>query len=169
MKEEIIHKLTVYRSSYMGDTKIIDLHNEHLLSFDKGRVISNVGGYQSNNITFGYVDLINHIIEEFSKINLKVRLSNFWLNINKGTDFNVTHTHGLDHKLMSVVYYHKLCCDKCPIVFTDVVPSIYNWKHIIIPQNQEILFFSGLYPHETIPCQNPDHQRISIAFNFDIL
>ena len=71
MKEEIIYRQSVYRSVYTGDTEIIHLHNQHLVAFDKGRVVSNVGGYQSNNISFGYGDLINFIVEEFSKIDLK--------------------------------------------------------------------------------------------------
>ena len=167
MIEEVIQKKVVYRTNYTGDTSIIDSHNHHLCSFDKGRVISNRGGYQSNDITFGYQDLIAFIINSFSLINKKATLINFWLNINKGIDFNTPHIHNMN--IFSAVYYHKVCCDKSPLVFSDLVPTVLNWTYPIFPKNQEIVLFDSTIPHSVAPCNNHNHERISIAFNFAIL
>lgn len=164
MIEEVIERKVIYRTTYTGDTSIIDAHNKHLCSFDQGRTVSNRGGYQSNNITFGYQELLKFIFDSFKDIEMNVYLINFWLNINKGTDYNKEHIHDLDG--MSAVYYHKVCCENSPLVFHNPIPTLYSQKYKIVPRNQEIVFFDSKFPHSVKPCNNPNHERISIAFNF---
>lgn len=167
MIEKTIFKQSIFTKTFEGDLSIIDKHVEHIVSFDKGRVVTNQGGYQSNYITFGFNDLIQSIIDGFKSIQLNANLASFWLNINKGSDYNLSHIHGMD--MWSVVYYHKVCCDKSPIVFSHLVPSVNQEQHIHISKNQEIVYFPGTYPHAVLGCQQDNHQRISIAFNFSIL
>jgi len=167
IEEVVIHQEVIYRTTYTGDSSIIDLHNKHLLDFDKGRQVSNKGGYQSNNITFGYDDLIKFIANCFLEKGVKVSLMNFWLNINKGQDYNEPHVHSTE--TFSAVYYHKVCCDRCPIVFSDLVPQLNGWKHSFVPKDKEIVLFDSMIPHRVLGCNNLDHERISIAFNFAIL
>ena len=66
MIEKVIRKESIYLNDYTGDTDIIQKHIDHILTFDKGRVVSNRGGYQSNNITFGFDDIINFAIESLA-------------------------------------------------------------------------------------------------------
>lgn len=167
MIEQVIFKQSIFTKNFEGDLSIIDKHIEHIVSFDKGRVVTNQGGYQSNYITFGFDELIRSIIDGFKLINLNASLASFWLNINKGSDYNLSHIHGMD--MWSVVYYHKVCCEKSPIVFSHLVPSLNQEKYMHIPKNQQIIYFQGIYPHAVLGCQGEDHQRISIAFNFSIL
>lgn len=168
MKEIELYREVVYSNKYEGDTSIIDKHIEHLLLFDKGRTVSNIGGYQSNFITFGFYDLIEFMVNSINQVSpAKVKLNSFWLNINKGTDSNNVHNHGQSG--WSAVYYHKVCCDKSPIVFHHYVPAIKCTTWPISPQNQECLFFDMSVPHSVKACGNAEHERVSIAFNFDFL
>ncbi len=164
MIEEVIRKESVFRTIYSGNTDIIDKHINHILEFDQGRIKSNKGGYQSNDITFGFEELIAFIKQSFIDINIKANFSNFWLNVNSGDHYNVAHIHELDH--ISVVYYHKVCCENTPIVFSDMIPHIRDWTYNIVPRQRELLMFNADMPHSVSACGNSDHKRVSLAFNF---
>ena len=90
----------------------------------------------------------------------------YWLNINKGNDFNHEHIHELNGA--SAVYYHKVCCDKAPIVFKHLIPQIIENTVDYIPQEGDIIFFPSYLPHGVRACGNPEHERISFAINFKI-
>lgn len=164
MKEHIILKQSCFTKNFEGDLDIIDKHINHIKEFDEGRVLSNVGGYQSNDITFGFKELINCIEEGFKELNFNVKLANFWLNINKGKDSNSTHIH--NNEFWSVVYYHKVCCENSPLIFSSLVPTINEDICIYKPFPQQIIYFPGWYPHSVKGCNQEEHERISIAFNF---
>jgi hypothetical protein len=164
MNEHIILKQSFFSKQFEGNLDIIDKHINHIQEFDDGRVLSNNGGYQSNDITFGFDELIKSVQDGFKELNMKSQLANFWLNINKGTDSNDLHIHPFTH--WSVVYYHKVCCKNSPLVFSSHIPLIHADKSIHIPLPQQILYFPGWYPHSVEPCNQTDHERISIAFNF---
>lgn len=164
MIEEIIQKQSIFVKKFEGDLSILDKHINHILEFDKGRKVSNEGGYQSNDITFGFDDLLTSIKKGFDYLNQTVSLDNFWLNINKGSNFNHPHLHGISG--WSVVYYHKVCCDQSPIVFPSLVPCIQNTETYFTPKSQQIIFFKAWYPHYVKACNQLNHERISLAFNF---
>ena len=168
LEEVLINKQSFYKTKYTGNLEIINKHINHILEFDKGRQKTNIGGYQSNFINFGFEELINFTGMAISKIleqdNLQPHLDCFWLNINNGTHYNTAHIHSIH--LMSCVYYHKVCCDKSPLVFTSIVPTIDTHEKKFIPQNQDLIFFDGIYPHRVDGCGHNDHERISIAFNY---
>ena len=164
MQEEIILKESIFINQYEGDSNIIQSHIDHLVKFDKGRVVSNQGGYQSNNITFGFEDLISFGVKSLSSINVKTKLENFWLNINQGSDYNHAHVH--DMSFWSAVYYHKVCCEKTFLNFHHLVPTLHQEYYRLIPKEKCMVFFKGRVPHSVSPCNEKDHERISIAFNF---
>jgi len=162
-----IFKETIWVKKFNGNLDIITKHAQHIVEYDPGREVSNVGGYQSNNITFGFKELIEQAHEGIKELNYEAKLVNFWLNINKGDDYNFPHIHAIN--FVSVVYYHQVCCEECPIRFTHLVPQIRPEYYEIRPKNQDMLFFSGTIPHSVKGCGNKDHTRISLAFNFAIL
>jgi len=167
MIEHTIIKQSCFTKSFEGDLNIIDKHIEHIKEFDEGRVISNQGGFQSNDITFGFKELLHSIYDGFKEVNLNTNLHSFWFNINKGSDHNATHIHSTN--VWSVVYYHKVCCDNSPLIFSSLVPSIQQDHYIYTPKPQEIVYFPGWYPHSVRGCNQVNHERISIAFNFQIM
>lgn len=167
MIEQIIHKDSFFINEYTGDTNQIDAHIRHLVTFDKGHVVSNRGGYQSHNITFGFHDLIDFAYKSFESINMKVQLENFWANINKGNDHNDEHIHHTG--MWSAVYYHKVCCEKSTINFHHIIPAIEIDVVKYPPKEKQMIFFKGIQPHSVSACHGENHERISIAFNFRIL
>ena len=165
MIEETIFKETIFINDYKGNADIIQEHIKHLITFDKGRNKSNRGGYQSHDITFGFHDLIQFSIESLASIGEKVRLRNFWANINQGNDYNVVHLHDING--WSAVYYHKVCCEKTTLNFHHLVPAVAGHsEYSLVPKEKKMVFFKAQQPHSVFPCSQENHQRISIAFNF---
>ena len=165
LTEKILFKESMYHTKYTGDRNVIDKHIEHILFFDKGRVSSNNGGYQSHDITFGFKELIEFSQKCLEELKGGMTFGNFWLNINKGNDFNHEHIHELTGA--SAVYYHKTCCDKAPIYFKHLVPQIIENTVEFIPQEGDIIFFPSYLPHGVRACGDLNHERVSIAMNFN--
>jgi hypothetical protein len=166
INEIVIRKESIFQTTYTGNLQTLDDQINYIHKYDKGRTVSNVGGYQSNFITFGFDELIDFISKECQKINLKARFNCFWLNVNNGQDYNIPHIHNITGGF-SVVYYHKVCCDKSPISFTHLIPCIHEGEYKYSPKNQDILIFDDRLPHMVYPCNQADHTRVSVAFNFD--
>ena len=164
MIEEVIYKESLFINEYTEDTDLIQKHINHILEFDQGRVKSNLGGYQSNDITFGFNDLIKFAIDSLKLIKVDARLSNFWLNINKNNHSNDPHIHDLTN--WSAVYYHKVCCHDPKISFHHLVPTVIEETYSYTPKEKQMIFFKSNIPHSVSPCFNQGHERISIAFNF---
>ncbi len=164
MIEEITYKESCYLNFYKGDSSVIQGHIDHLLTFDKGRVVSNVGGYQSHAISFGFYDLIKFAIESLASIDIKCNLGSFWLNINDGKSYNNTHIHELDS--WSAVYYHKVCCEKATLNFHSLLPTIIKNEYKVVPKEKMMVFFKGHMPHSVSCCHGENHERITLAFNF---
>jgi hypothetical protein len=170
MIEKILSKDSCFLTEYLGDISLIQRDIDKLLSFDKGVSLSNRGGYQSNLIDFGFNDLTQFLVESLKSVNINCMLNSFWLNINDGKSSNVCHIHeSPNFEAWSAVYYHKVCCDKSTINFHHLVPTIRTNITSVIPQEKMIIFFPGIYPHSVSSCNNENHQRISIAFNFEPL
>ena len=167
MIEKIISKDSFFINQYRGDENQIQKHIEHLLTFDTGRRISNVGGYQSHDITFGFQDMINFAINSLSAIGENVVLSNFWVNINQGNHYNDQHIHGMG--MWAGVYYHKVCCEKSTLNFHNLVPTVNKDVYSYSPKEKQMIFFKSSQPHSVSACNGQNHERISIAFNFSKL
>lgn len=159
---------------------------------DKGRVYSNMGGYQSNDLQGEHPELrplfeaiISHS-REFSKVlnikgeGLEGRISmNMWININGYKDFNMPHIH--PYSMISGVYYAQ-AHDKCGgISFdhpaSDLMQYDYgmgrltslntsNATNYTFPAlvNRLYLFPSWL-KHSVLANQSKTKKRISLSFN----
>jgi uncharacterized protein (TIGR02466 family) len=151
--------------------------------------ISNVGGYQSPNLSLEEVvlqDLINllkinaNIYTSTLQIKPKIKLSNMWFNINGYKDFNKSHIH--TNSIVSGVFYIQTPKDCGNINFINneeiqmylsceeinkFVPE--NSCHWVLPaiKNTCYLFPSWL-KHYVEPNLNMYEKRISISFNFNI-
>ncbi len=168
MKELLIRKDSLYVTQYSGNLNVLEDQISYIRRHDPGRIVSNIGGYQSNNISFGFDDLIFFATAKLAEIGVQARLNCFWLNANRGSDWNAPHIHNITGGF-SVVYYHKICCDKCPIIFSHLIPCIYGDEIKYSPKQQDIVFFDDRIPHSVQPCNQSDHERISVAFNFDLV
>lgn len=113
-------------SPYKIEDECYDIKNT-----DSGRCISNVGGYQSNNLFVNnchYTEikkLLNVVASNskiwYSELNVKEQFSghidNFWININSVNNYNNPHVHPAS--IFSGVYYVKTDDNTGNIVFNN--------------------------------------------------
>jgi uncharacterized protein (TIGR02466 family) len=154
-----------------------------------GRVLSNVNGYQTNdikhpttNLFFNFLKSIikkqsNIFIQEVFKIKKIIKLNNIWINVNSYKDYNSRHTH--PNSLISGVFYCKVPKNSGAIHFSinnNAAPYLdekniiehneYNsMKHSISPNEFQLILFPSWLEHEVFPNMNKKEKRISISFN----
>ena len=175
----------------------INIDNKKLIKYchlmekkQKGRTVSNIGGYQSNNLDLKEKQiqpLITNIIQSLLsyinvcgfKNNINYYIDNMWLNINYFKDLNTAHIH--PNCLFSGVYYLKVPKNSGGIVFHHPSQNLLdydwldnlkfnfneinssNWK--FTPKEGSIYFFPSWLRHSVESNFNKKEQRISIAFN----
>ena len=177
----------------------LDIDNQKLYDFcknhqthDEGRVISNVGGYQSNFLNF-QDKLLQPLSKEIEKHSTKYlkdvlkghwsqSLSDMWININNYKDTNLVHNHPGSE--ISGVYYVKVPQNSGCIVFRHPASSELNhyyyntmnlgereWdsytaSHWEMPVTERVLYlFPSWLNHYVSPSHNKTEERISLAFN----
>lgn len=177
----------------------LKLNTKKLTSFaydlktkDKGRVLSNNGGWQSNDVDLTNTTLkplfkeISKNVEDYRQLigfkkNLQIFLSNGWFNINGYKDFNNMHYHP-DCEISGVYYlqsskdsggitfYHPsdvldlFWKDNKKETFTSINSKLYIYKPIV---NRLFLFPSWL-KHSVFPNMDKKLNRISFSFNIKI-
>ena len=158
--------------------------------YESGRVVSNRGGYHSNDLSLDDVTL-QPLIEEikthssqFAKgfiNNNEQVLANMWINISLYKDTNRSHNHPFSD--ISGVYYVKTPDDCGNIVFEHPALDVLNyyspetskefneyneynsptwWKPAV---ENHLYLFPGWLKHRVEPNGNKTEERISISFN----
>tara|TARA_R100000742_G_C4278292_1_gene100923 strand:- start:672 stop:1238 length:567 start_codon:yes stop_codon:yes gene_type:complete len=182
-----IFQLNIWNINLSLDLDQIKKEVNTIVKSDKGRVISNQGGYQSNNIeiekfvhlSFLKEIILNNTIQYKQSLGLKTecKLDNLWININNFKDFNISHMH--PNSSISGVFYIECLKESGQIVFEnpfrdhlgytwDSRLTVYNpntsskWK--IVPETNKLLLFPSFLNHYVEPNLSKD-KRISISFN----
>jgi uncharacterized protein (TIGR02466 family) len=186
-KVEITSIFSVPICEHHYDDDLGDLEEECIKrsTLDSGRIATNSGGWQSNDI-FSNDDFFSDFILEIEKqgnnfakkleICQKVKLSNLWININGYKDFNRRHTH--QSSILSGVFYVKVP-DKfsklrfyhpafhlmmrdwdVDIKYNEYTSDIWN----IIPEEGKLVLFPSWLEHE-VDQNLSQEKRISISFN----
>lgn len=185
-----IFSVPIYKAKLNLDVKILkSFCKDYQQKENKGREISNVGGYQSS-----YLDLKNTHLQFFIKeiekhatlfsrkfINRhKQSMRHLWFNVNKYNDYNSSHDH--PGCTIAGTYYLKTPKNCGEIIFEH--PAQGTLKHYnrlyydhdeCNPYNSEAwskepiedmlyLFPSYLY-HSVSPNENKKEERISVSFN----
>lgn len=183
-----IFKISIYKTKLSLNNKEIENYCHQLKDKNKGRIKTNVGGWQSNDLLKDNKildNLISSIVNnanEFAKhLDFKKKLSmdNIWININSYKDFNKTHCHA--NCLISGVYYVKTPKNCGNITFVNNnSDNIYNCWGIhqfnnynnynspewFIPSLENHLYlFPNWLNHYVQPNMNEKEDRISISFN----
>ena len=153
-----------------------------------GRVISNGGGWQSDNLDFVAPELAELFAEVRKSLDEVHRAFDFnasmrqvvteaWININRKGHFNYSHDH--PGSLFSAVYYVKGGADKGELELkTPIVPHTYTISNemvggfnaftghamVIPPVTGDLLIFPSWLLHRVNMSQS-NEERISIAFN----
>lgn len=159
-------------------------------SKNKGRVLSNYGGWQSNDLNeqdlkiLG-LNFIQTVVKDYAQMCIKefgsskiLSIGNVWININRRGDFNKPHTHPRTN-LVAVTY---LTDSVSAIVFKrpqdvfsyflDEIESNNNTQNSFSivsykPSKNTVLIFPAWLVHET-ELHNSDDPRISVSANFRI-
>ena len=110
-----IFKIPIYKTELSLDTDELEKACNQYKDNNKSRAISNVGGYQSNNLNLGNEYIFESLMDEieehtsnFAKYFIndnKQGVTNIWININGYKDYNKPHNHV--NSEISGVYYVK--------------------------------------------------------------
>jgi uncharacterized protein (TIGR02466 family) len=154
---------------------------------DPGRVLSNVGGWQSNALHYNYfinsplalffneiIPLLNELAVEVASSRV-LNFSDVWININKKGDKNLLHSH--PNCLFSGVFY---ITDKNSKIKFVKNYDIFNWWKECMqsksdtqstfneieytPHSGDLIIFPAWLQHY-VDCHEYDSERISISFN----
>jgi uncharacterized protein (TIGR02466 family) len=154
----------------------------------EGRVISNVGGWQSKDLEGIHLplndlfkEIINHSSLFMKEIQLKnydnIKIDNIWININGFKDSNNMHTH--PNTLISGVYYVNSFENAGNLNFNRDAIMTYDWNKRTIETLNEynsysffvkpvignLILFPSWLSHSVSPNQSQTQERISISFN----
>ena len=153
-----------------------------------GRVISNGGGWQSNDLDLAtpelselFAEVRKNLDEVHRAFELDPSLSQViteaWININQKGHFNTSHDH--PGSLFSAVYYVKGGADKGELELrTPIIPHTYTISKemvgnfnaftghamVVPPVTGDLLIFPSWLLHR-VNMSRSDEERISIAFN----
>ena len=185
------YKTDIFQQSIYSFKLNLDLEeiNNFCLNFEKnnkGRVVSNYGGFQSNNLDFNIPTVnkiislilhrVNHVSKEYFKFNKFLNISNIWFNINRYKDSNSKHMH--PNSLLSGVFYSKVPDNSGDIKFfnSDSIITFFSnvdmikcnkynsFSYILKPETSFLHIFPSFLHH----CVEPNlsnEERISFSFN----
>lgn len=157
---------------------------KNIQTYDSGRIISNVGGWQSNDLDIRIINQNKHLSDLFDQIDktiktigieiddsLELGITNMWFNVNKKEDYNNPHYHP-NSTFSGVVYFQ--CNETSNIIFEhDSIKSHYPIKTSsnlfsntlqLYPKAGRIIVFPSWLKHSVQPNKN-DSERISMSFN----
>lgn len=147
------------------------------------RVLSNVGGWQSNNINLNNYDELKELKEELDIAledlsitihpNFRCRLDNAWININEKGHHNSRHVHPVT--AIAGTFYVQTTPDAGAIVFYKETEQrhypfnsfnspMFATEINLEPQNNLLVLFPSWVDHWVNPSES-DIPRISISFN----
>lgn len=159
----------------------------------QGRLVSNLGGWQSQILPMKDKVLINlerfirnhlkNFNEQYEYLNEEPRIDALWFNINKTKDANNTHNHaGVNTPDFSAVLYLQIDGGKIhfinPDPYHNCMPTLKTkepdyWnafnsaEYFIEPEPGDLIIFPSTINHWVEP--NPSkNDRISLAFNWSI-
>jgi len=181
---ELIFPTPIWHMAY--DAEHMIAHALELREQDEGRSVSNVGGWQSNDIpvdTEWAQDFIRALskripafMNEFGASTKKLEFDNMWFNINPPGAVNLPHVHG--GSFLSGVLWLVAPEDSGSIVFSRPTHESYiiysniqntnrrcgftDWQYK--PKENMALIFPSWLSHR-VEINNTDSERISLAFN----
>ena len=183
-----LFKTPIYKVKLNLDNKIMKDYCFTLQKKDKGRCISNLGGWQSNDLIGIHKPLMKMIQEIVDHSNIfanniglktPVKMGNCWININGYKDYNREHSH--PHSILSGVYYLNTPKNCGNIFFKHPCNDYFNYdwdnKNIVnkneytspewwLPSTEGNLYiFPGWLTHYVKPNLNKKEKRISLSFN----
>jgi uncharacterized protein (TIGR02466 family) len=189
------YKTDIFKQSIYSFKLNLNLEeiNNFCLDFEKnneGRIVSNLGGFQSNNLDFNtpivnkisslILNNVNYVSKKYFKLNRSLGISNIWFNINRYKDYNSKHTH--PKSLLSGVFYSKVPdnsgsirffnSESAEIFFADVdmmeFTKYNSSSYLLKPEVSFLHIFPSFLNHSVEPNLS-NQERISFSFNTMIM
>jgi uncharacterized protein (TIGR02466 family) len=191
---KVVEHRDFFTACYTTMLTTADIDNDKILkeskliqSKDSGRKLTNLGGWQSNDVLEeelnNYPEMKKMVLKAMDicleiyklwQIGDTVYFDNMWINMNNKHDFNLKHVHPRSY--FSVVYYVKTNETAGDILFyrpdtqehyiDSPTPNEYTNKKLQIrPKDGLLLCFPSYLPHIVYPNES-DEERVSIAINF---
>ena len=177
-----LFKVSIFATKLDLDLGVMEEYCLDHRNNNDGRVLSNVGGYQSDPVKIPELEKeVNRCINVYTKtcgLDCKLVVGEVWININGSRDYNEMHRHA--GSIFSGVYYVKTPNKSGNIVFESPGADIMNYHHAGINFNESNLFngttywreakenvlyiFPGWLKHQVEPNLS-NEERISISFN----
>ena len=181
-----LFKTVIFKTQLKEDiNKLIKFSNK--IKKQEGRVLSNVGGYQSANLNENnpaiknLIKEISKYVNIFSKEILKIpqdlHLDCSWLNINGYKDYNSIHTHPFS--IVSGVFYIKTPLNCGTLDFHNSTPikcyindsilkeyNNYNCAKYFFPVEENNLYLFPSWLEHSVSPNLSNQERISYSFNF---
>lgn len=192
MKLDVVFPTPIWYDDLQILDDELDSIKDFCLYYEKNepkKIVSNVNGYQSQSLEFkeNYPDNLKRLLYSFQDSMIEclrqmespvtIELSNFWINVNRGTDFNTLHNHPRS-SLSGVFYVHAEDSEAYLRFFrTSNEGFLYDQfkvkNHLldeyvkVTPRSRKLLIFPSWIKHDVMPGK-PGSLRISIAFNSNI-
>jgi uncharacterized protein (TIGR02466 family) len=177
------------------DNKKIETACKNISKKSKGRILSNIGGWQSTDIYFTkendreFAGLFSLILSEVNQVANGMNLNKqfkvdenslqFWININQQDNHNLTHNH--PRSFLSGVYYVKVPKNSGDLIFEHPYPLMKFWYQyftesdkpesfssiFVNPEVGKLVIFPSWLEHRVV-LNKSNKKRISIAFNISI-
>lgn len=155
---------------------------------DKGRLISNIGGYQSNSLNLAepvIQPLISHIqlstkhFSNYLKVKCYSKVTDMWININGYKDYNVEHIHS--NCMFSGVYYIHTPkdCGNIEVIRHSHDYMSYDWNNKStehtshnsavwhLPSTKDKCYIFPSYTKHRVTPNRSNEERYSISFNLE--
>ena len=182
-------QIPIYQYKFEIDNQSLSEYCMDLSKKDKGRILSNVGGWQSKDFNENDKSMLikklwpyikNHAIQYGKEIDLNVKgiLGNLWVNVNEYKDSNFLHHH--PGCLLSGVYYIKTPenCGNITFYHPSHLQMAHNWMRYEpdeynsynsatwwYPSTEGTLYlFPSWLEHCVKPNLNKREKRISVSF-----
>lgn len=170
-----------------SDNKAIMDYFLSLEAENNGRVISNQGGFQTNDLIKGSCIALDDVINK-TRVHIEslsdrlgfanLEISNVWGNVNRKHCYNGVHVHS--NAIVSAVYYVKAEPDQGDLVFIrDKYPAEYIRKFYRTYENEhnrlemrhtpktgDLILFPAWVEH-SVSANKTDMPRVSFAMNID--
>lgn len=153
-------------------------------SVSPGKQVSNVGGWQSEDLYLDTIPkykhlhkMVNTLQETINDISvqidptLKLYIDTLWLNVNKKGDYNIPHYHSASafsgvlyiqcEKGSNIEFYHDTLMEHYPFWTNS---QMFASKFQLYPKVGRLIVFPAWIKHSVLPNES-NNDRISIAFN----
>ena len=183
-----IFKIGVYQKNLNCNLQKLTDFSEWCEKNTSSAKISNLTGYQSNNLDLSQpiikdlIEKLNKSVEDYCdelKINGNLKLSNVWVNINRYKDSNIIHRH--PSSIISGVFYINTPnnCGDISFITNDNIDEYwspndkkeynqYNSPSWDIPARENFcVLFPSWLKHMVKPNFNKTENRISMSFNYN--